>query len=121
MWGLLYRSQLRLHIEAEPLHGHWNAVKLAAKRSGLQGSMLLGIVMANVMHGPFASGRSQLSKERAAQRLAEEMSQDEFLELQEAMMADTTGVNSVEIPHSPEDIPGLQNVKALGPYAWASR
>ena len=120
MSALLYKSHLRLHVEAESLHCMWNCVKLSAKRAGLQGSLLLGTIMANCAHGPCNSGSNQLSRERAAHYLAEHMTIQEFQELQESMRADTAGVRGIEIPRSAADLPGLQVVNALGPYARSS-
>ena len=107
-----------MHVEAESLHCLWNSVKLAAKRSGLQGALLLGTLMSNVSHGPFTSGAAQMSKERAAERLSEEMSQGDFEVLQEAMQADFIGEDDSQIPESREDIPNLRSVRSLGQFVW---
>ena len=120
MWALMFRSGLRLHVEAESLHNLWNTVKLGAKRAGLQGALLLGTLMANVNHGPYNSGQNLLSRQRAAASLSETIPLAEFQELQSAMRADMTGVEGIEVPHSADDMPNLQNVNVLGPYVPSS-
>ena len=116
----MFRSKLRLHAEPEALHNLWNSVKNAAKRSGLQGSVLLGTLMSNVSHGPFGSGACALNKQRAAEVLAERMTPDEFASLQESMRADRDCEEDAEIPHAPEDLPRLRAVTSLGQFAPGS-
>ena len=121
LWSLVFRAGLRIHVEPEALHGMWNAVKNAAKRSGLQGALLLGTLMANISHGPFTSGGNLLSKQRAAEHMATSMPDEEFAQLRADMEADRLGeAEETELPQSAEDIPHLRDVRTLGRYAIAS-
>ena len=120
LWSLMFRANLRMHCEPEALHGLWNTVKNGAKRAGLQGALLLGTLMANCSQGPFTSGGNLLSKQRAAEHLAETMSSQDFAQLQAAMQADREGEGpDCEIPQSPEDLPQLRDVRTLGRFVKA--
>ena len=87
----------------------------------LQGAMLLGTTLANVSHGPFNSGANALSKQRAAELFAKEMTDAEFFSLREEMLSDRAGEKDDRgIPECAEDIPHLQTVATLGAFAGNS-
>ena len=118
LWALMFKSKLRLHVEAEALHCLWNSVKNSSKKSMLQGAMLLGTTLANVAHGPFNSGTNALSKQRAAELFSKELSDAEFRSLREEMLSDRAGEDDdAGIPECPSDIPHLRTVATLGAFA----
>ena len=117
LWALMYKSGLRLHVEAEALHNLWNTVKNSAKRANLQSSMLLGTLLANCSHGPFTSGSNALSKQRAAENFANELTASEFTSLREEMLSDRAGEDDeTGIPESADDIPFLKTIANLGAF-----
>ena len=77
--------------------------------------------MANVSHGPYQSGSNQLSKQRAAEQLAESLSPSDFQALREEMLSDRMGeTDDTGIPDTPEDIPHLRSIANLGMFVQPS-
>ena len=68
-----YESHLRVYIEPEGCHPLWNGVKNGIRRSGKQVSLLKSMIIANVLHGPFRSGKNQQSFQEAASHMSQVM------------------------------------------------
>ena len=118
---------LRCWICPESTHSSWNCVKNAVRRSSLQHVLLLSSCMSNCMHWPYKSARNLQTLQEAAQFLGNNISQDAFEELQDAMSMDMgVEVDSDEIPQDPSQIPFLPCVSKLSTFVprltvWSSQ
>ena len=77
----LQQRGLRLYIQPDIAHGVWDDVKLGIKRSCKQCTMLCGVLINNMAHGPFrplASGKNFLTMQDSAEDLSQRMSDTDF-------------------------------------------
>ena len=84
----LMTAGARVWVEPEAIHCLWNSAKAAFKRSGLQSAVLLGSLMTQVSHGPYASGANLLTKQEAMEHRLHHMSEDEWQALREEISMD---------------------------------
>ena len=113
---------LRIFIQPDFAHQIWNDVKGGVKRGGKQFTFLLSLVMQNMAHGPFKSGRNAQTLRESAEELANKLTLDEFDSLVDQMEQDhchfDDAVDDPErLPQSPSDIPRLRVFNTLPCFA----
>ena len=98
----------------------WNSVRNGVRRAGLQHTTLLSLTMSNCAHGPYASGKNRQSFEEAAEDLSNNISQEDFESLQEAICRDRRidaeqdpDTLPDDFPECPADLPGLPVIRNL--------
>ena len=122
----LMTAGARIWVEPESLHCLWNTAKAAFKRSGLQGAVLLGSLMTQVNHGPYASGANMLTKQEAMEHRIGHLTDDEWEILREDIamdrldfVDDLPGVDADEelasdVPMSKEELLEAPSVSTRG-------
>ena len=113
-----YELGLRIWSFPEAVHASWNDTKNSIRRANKQYTVLLGTILANASHGPFASGKTRQTLVEAAESLARTVDAATFRVLVERMAADRgVEVGDVSLPQRPSDLPQLGAIRNLPPYA----
>lgn len=113
LYCLEHELGLRIFAQPETCHSCWNDVRNGVRRAGRQYVLLLAMTMANVMHGPFKSGRNFQTLQESAQSLAHHLSDDEFNELVDSMASDKAFQESETLPNEKSELPNLPAVTKL--------
>ncbi|CAK9074966.1 Uncharacterized protein SCF082_LOCUS39634 [Durusdinium trenchii] len=117
LYCLEHELGLRIFAQPETCHSCWNDVRNGVRRAGRQYVLLLAMTMANVMHGPFKSGRNFQTLQESAQSLAHHLSDDEFNELVDSMASDKAFQESETLPNEKSELPNLPAVTKLPAFA----
>ncbi|CAE7810340.1 unnamed protein product [Symbiodinium sp. CCMP2592] len=118
MLGLQHLLHYRIHVEPELCHPLWNDVKNSIRRSGMQSSLMKGVVMSHINHGPYQSGANMQVKLETLTSLVHTMSSERFYDLQEMMACDRScEADDPCMPQSPLALLSEPTVQNRGIFA----